>query len=118
MDRLFAILVVCAGGYVYNHWDEFSGKQPEIPEAFAQPAPLVVYSSRTEPACVKLEGELTRQGIPFQRRDLSKELNARELTEKFARVGKMKESYAMPVAEINGFMVEAASINDIKRRLK
>ena len=117
MERLVAILALCAGGYVFNHWDEFSGRQ-STPEAFEPPAPLVVYSSKTEPVCVQLEGELSRQHIPYERRDISKERDAKELTEKFARIGKMKSSFAMPVAEINGVMVEGVSINDIKRRLK
>lgn len=98
-----------------DHWDELQGRAPVMPVTDNS---LVIYGTKTFGPCVQLEGELTRGGISFEKRDLSKDDDMRELTEKLARVGKMSGHFSMPVAEVNGVLVEGASMGEITRRLR
>ncbi|MEP6671066.1 MAG: hypothetical protein ABJF10_18040 [Chthoniobacter sp.] len=79
---------------------------------------LIIYSSKALPACVRLEAELKKRGIAFQIRDMGKEANSRKLTEDPARVGKMGGSIPMSVAEIDGVLVDGATIKEIERRMR
>ncbi len=79
---------------------------------------LILYSSKSLPACYLLETELKKRGIPFEKRDLSVEANSHQLTEDLARVGKMGGSIPMPVAEVDGVLIEGATLREIERRMR
>jgi len=116
MKPLIVILAICSLGYVVDHWQDLKERHSLV--ATADPHGLILYSSKSIPACIYLEAELKKRGIPFQIRDLSDEANSRKLTEDLARIGKMGGSIPMPVAEIDGALIEGATIKEIERRLR
>ena len=74
MKPLIVILAICTAGYVADHWQELT-EQHKV-SATAEAPGLIIYGSKTCPACVRLEGALTRKGISFQKRDLDDEANS------------------------------------------
>jgi glutaredoxin len=116
MKPLLLILAICSLGYAADHWDSLTGRRPVT--ADMESAGLVIYGMKSCPACVQLENELHRRGIPFQERKLDNEASMHELTDTLARVGKMGGSIPMPVADINGIIIEGATIEEVLRKLK
>jgi len=116
MKPLLVILAICAAGYVTDHWQQLT--VPHSSSATSAAHVLIIYGSKTCPACVRLEGALHQQGISYQKCDLAEDANFRELIGKLARVGKMGGRIAIPVAEVDGVLVEGASIEQITKRLK
>ncbi len=115
MKPLIVIMAICSLDYVADHWQELRKRYTSV-KATELPA-LIIYSSKAIPACIQLEADLKKRGIPFQIRDLSDEANARKLTEDLVRVGKMAGSIPMPVAQIDGALIEGATVKEIQRRL-
>ncbi|MDR3404404.1 MAG: hypothetical protein P4L99_18030 [Chthoniobacter sp.] len=116
MKPLIVILAICSLGYAVDHWQDLKERHSL---AAAPDAPgLILYSSKAIPACVQLEAELKKRGISFQRRDMGDEANSRKLTEDLARVGKMGGSIPMPVAEVDGALIEGATLKEIQHRLR
>lgn len=116
MKPLIVILAICTLGYVADHWQQLTGQRTVF--ATAGDPRLIIYGSKSCPACVRLEGALTRQGIAFQNRDLGDEANSRELGEKLARLGRPGGQIAIPVAEIDGVLIIGASLDQITKRMK
>jgi glutaredoxin len=83
----------------------------------AEPHVLIIYGTKSSAAYVYLEGELDKRGIAYEKRDLTKDENLRELTDKRARVGKIGGNIALPVAEIDGVLVEGATVEDVAHRM-
>jgi hypothetical protein len=115
MKPLIVLLAICSVGYVVDHWQELTNRHQMM--SVAEPRGLIIYGNKSSGACVLLEGELNKRGIAHQRKDLGNEANSHELTEKLARVGKMGGSIAIPVAEIDGVLIEGVSIEQITKRL-
>ena len=116
MKPLIVILAICTLGYVVDHWQELKERHGMV--ATAENHGLIIYTTKGYPASVILEGQLKKQGFAYEKRDLGKEYVAHELTEKLARVGKMSGSIPMPVVEIDGVLVEGASMKEIVRRMR
>jgi len=116
MKPLIVILAICTLGYVVDHWQDLKERHTLV--ATADSHGLILYTSKALPACVRLEAELKKRGIAFQIRDVGDEANSRKLTEDLARVGKMGGSIPMPVAEIDGVLIEGATVREIERRMR
>jgi hypothetical protein len=116
MKPLIVLLAVCALGYGFDHWQALAERHGTV--ASNNSHELIIYGAKSSSACVQLEGELKKLGIPFENRDLSRSGVAQELNEKLARVGKMGGSVPMPVAEVDGVLVEGATVADISHRLR
>jgi glutaredoxin len=116
MKPLIVILAVCMLGYVANHWRQI--KEQRTLFVTAEAPRLVIYGSKSYPACVRLESQLAKQGIAFQKRDLDDEATSRELAGKLARLGQPGGHIAMPVAEVDGVLIFGASFEQITKRLK
>lgn len=116
MKSLIVLLAVCSLGYAVDHWQELTQKHSVV--ASAEAPELILYSSKAEPACVRLEAELKRQGIPYQRRDMTVQSSQLELTDKLVRVGKIKGSIAMPAADIDGVIYEGVTVEEIVHHLR
>lgn len=114
MKPLIVILAICTLGYVFDHWQALAERHGMVSTNSHE---LIIYGTKSSPACVRLEGELKKLGIPFENRDLDNSSASRELTDKLVRVGKMKSSTSIPIAEIDGVMVESVTVEEISRRL-
>ncbi len=112
---LIVLLSICAVGYAVDHWDELSSRGEPLA---GNPHGLIVYSKKSSGACVKLENELKNRHIAYERRDLDKEANSQELSEKLARVGKMGGNVAIPVAEVDGVLYQDISIDKLAKKLR
>jgi len=115
MKSLIVLLAVCSLGYAVDHWQELAEKHSSVATVDARE--LILYSSKAEPSCVRLEAELKKQGIPYQRRDLLANGTRRELNDELARVGKKVDGIPMPVAEIDGVLYEGVTFEQIVHRL-
>ncbi|EDY20477.1 hypothetical protein CfE428DRAFT_1674 [Chthoniobacter flavus Ellin428] len=115
MKSLIVLLAVCSLGYAVDHWQELAEKRSSV--ATVDAPELILYSSKAEPACVRLEAELKKQGIRYQRRDLTVNATRHELNDELARVGKRVDSVPMPVAEIGGVLYEGVTFEQIVHRL-
>jgi glutaredoxin len=115
MKPLIVLFAICTLGYVVDHWKELTERHSLVATSDAHG--LIIYSSKTCPACIVLEADLKKRGIAYRKCDLADQANVREMTDKLARIGKMGGSIPMPVADIDGIMVEGASIKDIIRRM-
>ena len=115
MKSLIVLLAICTLGYGIDHWQELSTHRRATADSESQG--LIIYGSKFYPACVQLENELNKRGIPYQKRDVSDEASFHELGDKMARVGKMGGRIAIPVAEINGVLFEGATIETISRKI-
>ena len=115
MKSLIVLLAICALGYSIDHWQRLTNRFQSTagPETHV----VIVYGTKSSAAYVHLEGELEKRGIAYEKRDLTKDENLHELTDKRARLGKMGGNVAIPVAEIDGVLVEGATIEDVSRRL-
>jgi hypothetical protein len=114
MKPLVAIVAICAAGYALDHWQQLSHRNPapvEIPHG------LTIYGTKSSEPCVQLQHELDKRGIPYNRKDVADQANFHDLTERFARVGKMGGSFAIPVAEIDGVLYENATIYQVTKKL-
>lgn len=116
MKSLIVLLAVCSLGYVVDHWQELAQKHSLV--ASAEAPELIIYSSKADPACVRLEGALKKQGIRYVRRDMTVEANQLELTDKMVRVGKIKGSIQIPAADIDGVMYEGVTIEEIVHKMQ
>src|SRR5262249_9711244 len=116
MKPLIVLLAICTLGYVADHWQELTQRHGAVATPGAHG--LIVYGTKTCPVCVRLETELDKQGIPYQKRDLSNEADVRELTDKLMRVGRMGGRIGIPVAEVDGVLMEGASLAQITKRMK
>jgi len=114
MKPLIVIIAICTLGYVFDHWQALAERHGVVSTNSRE---LIIYGTKSSPACVQLEGALKKLGIPFEKRDLSNQSASAELTDKFARVGKIRSSAPLPVAEIDGVLVESATVEEIARRL-
>ena len=115
MKPLIVIIAICTLGYVFDHWEALAERYGTVSTNSHE---LIIYGNKASPVCIRLEGELKKRGIPFEKRDLGNPSASRELTEKMARVGKMGGNVQVPVAEVDGIIVEGASMEDISRRLR
>lgn len=115
MKQLIVILAICSLGYVFDHWQALAERHGMVSTNSHE---LIIYGIKSSPACIQLEGELKKLGIPFEKRDLGNSSASSELTDKLARVGKMGRNAPVPVAEIDGVLVEGATMEDISRRLR
>jgi hypothetical protein len=118
MKPLIVLIAICTLGYTVDHWQELTHRFNNGTEATGNAHELIIYENNSSSACVQLMGQLKKSGIAFEKRDLSKQANSNELTDKLARVGKMKGSIAIPVAELDGVLIEGATIYDITPRMK
>ncbi len=115
MKSLIVLLAICCLGYGIDHWQELSTHRRATADSESQG--LIIYGAKSYPACVQLENELNKRGIPYQKRDVSEEAGLHELSDKMARVGKMGGRLAIPVAEIDGILYEGATIETISRKM-
>lgn len=115
MKQLIVILAICALGYVFDHWQALAERHGVVSTSSHE---LIIYGTKSSPAYVQLENELKKLGVPFENRDLSNPSASRELTEKMVRVGKAGRTPSLPVAEIDGMVVESASVEEIAHRLR
>ncbi len=115
MKSLIVLLAVCSLGYAVDHWQELTQRYSKV--ASAESPELILYSSKAEPACVQLEGALKKQGIRYQRRDMTVEANQQELTDKLVRVGRIKGSIQIPAADIDGSIYEGVTMEEIVHKL-
>ena len=67
MKPLIVILAVCTLGYAADHWQEIKERHSLF--ATAEAPTLIVYGSKSSAACIRLEAELDKQGIAYQKRD-------------------------------------------------
>jgi hypothetical protein len=122
MKPFLTVLMICALGYVVDHWRElamrFHAAVPAVVETTTQAPQVTIYGSKSSGACVQLEHELGKRGITYQHKDLGTEAIRTELQDKLFRIGKNGESIAIPVAEIDGVLYEGASIGEITKRLR
>jgi len=116
MKPLIVILAICTLGYVADHWEQL--KERHATEATTDAHGLIIYGSKSCPACVRLEGELDKQGIAYEKRDVNVAADFRELIGKLARVGKMGGPIPIPIADVDGVLLEGASVEQITKRLK
>ena len=114
MKQLIVILAICTLGYVFDHWQALAERHGVVSTNSHE---LIVYGNKSSSASVQLEYELKKLGIPFENRDLSNPSASRELTEKLVRVGKTSSNVPLPVAEIDGVLVEGVSVEEIAHRL-
>jgi len=113
MRPAIALLSICAIGYAADHWQDLSRHT-----AGAQPTHQVtIYGAKSSGPFIQLQYQLMKVDIAFEKRDVTEEANARELTEKMARIGHMNTNYRYPVADVDGIMVEGATVHDISRRI-
>jgi hypothetical protein len=116
MKSVFVLLVICTLGFGIDHWQEIKEQRTLF---VATPAPgMIIYGSKANPASVRLQAALTKQGIPFQKRDLDNEADSRELDEKMANLNRQGRHIVMPVAEIDGALIPGATYEQIIKRLK
>ena len=121
MKPFLTVFMICALGYVVDHWRQLSVRYHSIIPAAAlstadAPA-LTIYGSKSSGACIQLEHELDKRHIAYQKKDLGSDANRTELQDKLLRIGKNGGNIAIPVAEIDGALYEAATINEITRRV-
>lgn len=117
MKTLIVLLAVCSLGYAADHWQELTRKHSSL-MGTAEAPELILYTSKAEPACVRLEGELKKQGIHYQRRDMSREETQHELDDQLGRVGKRSsDRISLPVAAIDGAVYEGATFEQIVHHL-
>lgn len=114
MKPLIVIIAICTLGYVFDHWQALAERHGMVSTNSPE---LIVYGIKSSPDSVKLEGELKKLGIPFEKRDVNDPSASTELTDKLARVGKIRSSAPLPVADVNGVMIESATVEEITRRL-
>lgn len=115
MKPLVVILAICTLGYAFDHWRALGERHGMV--ATNNSHELIIYGTKASSNCVRLEGELKKLGIPFENRDLDNPSVSQELTDKLARVGKMSSNAPLPVAELDGVMIEGVSVEEISRRL-
>ena len=115
MKPLIVIIAICTLGYVFDHWQALAERYGTVSTNSHE---LIIYGNKASPVCVRLEGELKKLGIPFEKRDLANPSASRELTEKLVRVGKLGGKFRVPVAEVDGIILEGASMEEISRRLR
>jgi hypothetical protein len=113
MKQLIVILAICTLGYVFDHWQALAERHGVVSTNSHE---LIIYGTKSSPASVQLEGELKKLGIPFEKRDVTNRSASAELTDKLVRVGKTS-SAPLPVAEIDGVLLEGASMEEVARRL-
>lgn len=115
MRPAIVLLSICAIGYAADHWQDLSGRHT----AGAQPThEVIIYGAKSSGPYVQLQYQLMKNDVVFQKRDVNDEANARELTEKMARIGHMNTNYRYPVADVDGVMVEGATVRDISRHMR
>jgi hypothetical protein len=121
MKPFLTVLLICALGYMVDHWRDlalrFHGIVPTQVASAAQAPGLIIYGSKSSGACIQLEHELDKRHIAYQKKDLSSETNRTELQDKLLRIGKNGGNISIPVAEIDGAMYEAVTITEITKRV-
>jgi glutaredoxin len=121
MKPLLTVLVICALGYVVDHWRElalrYHGIVPAAVVSSAESPALVIYGSKSCGPCVQLEHELDKRHITYQKKDLGNDAIRTELQDKLLRIGKNGGSIAIPVVEIDGALYEGATIDEVTKRL-
>jgi hypothetical protein len=114
MRPAIVLLSICAIGYAADHWQDLSGRH----NADAQPQhQLIIYGAKSSGPYIQLQYQLMKNDIVFQKRDVTDESTARELTEKMVRIGRVNTNFRYPVADVDGVMVEGATVRDITRHL-
>jgi glutaredoxin len=121
MKPFLTVLIICALGYVADHWRElalrYHGIAPASVVASAETPGLVIYGSKSCGACVQLEHELDKRHIAYEKKDLGNDTIRTELQDKLLRIGKNGGTIAIPVVEIDGALYEGATINQVAKRL-
>ena len=114
MKFAFVLLAIAALGYALNHRQELGFSQDVSPMTGA--SRLIVYGKKSSPASLQLEAGLDRALIPYEKRDMDDPASASELTEKRVRLGKVGGQPVLPVADVDGVLIENASLPVILRR--
>jgi hypothetical protein len=116
MRNLLGLLAICTAGYAVDHWAELTHQPVAAPAGPAHE--LILYGAKSSGAFVQLDRDLTKRGIVHEEKDLSDEANFRELTEKLARIGKVGGQIAIPVAEVDGVLMEDATLEKVSKKLR
>jgi len=114
MKSLIVLLAICAMGYGVDHWQELTNLHPTTG---GDTHALVIYGTKSCEAYVRLEGQLAKRGIPYTKCDLSKDENYRALMDARARVGKVGGKISIPVADVDGVVLEGATFEQIAKLL-
>lgn len=116
MKPLYVIAMICAAGYAIDHWHQIAKRHQQMVHVDAPR--VILYGSRSSSTFVLLKRDLDQFGIAYEARDLSDEANFHEVNEKLARIGKMGNSIPLPIAEVDGVMLEGADYPAIAKKLK